>query len=330
MHLYGLDVRSSRDNFHHSNKYCITDDSQYARQYVLMREKDHTGIVERYEYPVRNSNKFFKRITTELNKDNWDVEGLIRYELNVVDKTNYKLFVDHKHKKAYLSNKQPIGLGNEVMFYHIEHLLSRKLGLVVKDWEQATSYEDACILTIDALHNGEETPWNIGMDEETYPLLDILYFLNGSKLLTIDSQPGICEGDIKQRAYINCFASEAVTNELIKLDLGVVYYNYNKHMVTINKPAKSLIVADKIHKYIPLTLENDEVFTSLPIDTKKRHHKYDTDVFNFKNMALKQYDCAFPGAEHLQQYNFLVIMFPKECNDSLFEIMRNVIQNILH
>lgn len=108
--------------------------------------------------------------------------------------------------------------------------------------------------------------------KETECIKDLLLYINEAGILTLNSQPGMMlktEDDI-QRAYLECYMPEhlyfhiekaLMATEIIIFGERVVYENNENDKNT----EETCCDCDRYY-YIPVTLDNGEVFTSLPLE----------------------------------------------------------------
>ena len=118
-------------------------------------------------------------------------------------------------------------------------------------WKVAQSFKELCLLTAEFIEGKlPYFPDNAGdtIDEETIPLIPYLSFYNHSGFLTSVSQPGLLNGNFRQRAFVQGFSLKNTALDIARItlysDLYVAVFPPN-----VEAGAMIPVTVDEYHPY---------------------------------------------------------------------------------
>ncbi len=187
-----------------------------------------------------------------------------------VEKWNEKT---ERHYKHYLTEKE---------IKHIEK--EEKEGK--EKWNEARDLDELCDAMVFSLERGFSTPWyNSGVDSETGAILDTLIKIAQThEMFTIQGQPGICDDDEKQRAFMGGFIATDILDKFIEKlpdDIAIFIYEYftdEIEMINVNVEEKDWFSWN----------ENTISLTTLHEDGKKLEDHTNFHIKKFGKQAIEE------------------------------------------
>nr|QBK92749.1 MAG: hypothetical protein LCPAC401_03870 [Pithovirus LCPAC401] len=110
-------------------------------------------------------------------------------------------------------------------------VIRRKIELEGKEnWENARNLDELCDAMIFSLRQNVETPWYGITETETESILETLIEIAQThEMFTIEGQPGICDDEERQRAYMKAIIATDILDKLIENlpdDIAIFIYDY--------------------------------------------------------------------------------------------------------
>nr|QBK93830.1 MAG: hypothetical protein LCPAC406_01440 [Pithovirus LCPAC406] len=195
-----------------------------------------------------------------------------------------------KYYKHYLTQKEIERIEGEKLNRTPRkyQMTRREIERVGKEnWEEARNLDELCDAMVFSLRQKLETPWYAPTDSETEPVLDTLIKIAQThEMFTIEGQPGICDDNERQRAYMDAFIATYILDEFIENlpgDIAIFIYDYlTKETEFINVNAEEKDWYSKNENIISLTTEYEH-------GVKIRDYT-NFNIKRFKDQALDSMD----------------------------------------